>query len=554
MECYARSAAWSEGYRVRVPTRATWGGIRFTRDEGNDNGNWAIGFTGIDSTDDLTFWGNVGGGEGMRARLTQAGILSVTSEVRAPIFRDSANSGYYADPDSISSLYQINTGIGINLSGVLALNGSGATLANGIGARLSENYGPLWNCYDGATWHHQVINGSMLCGFLASGTNWGSGKVVASDEMRAVIFRDYNNSAYFINPNDSQSIRTVGDWRADSSAWTGEFNGKIQYHANNWYFQAANEWVFRRSDTQSAMWLTQAGNINLFGAISTINNVSPPNHAIRLTPNMHINAGSGSAVILNWDNGTTSGQTLRVGNGAGSDVFNVYANGNTYAPIYYDIYDTSTFINSNDVSWIKGNFNISRVATGGDNDCFGGLELREVSLVANTNTAATYSPRVNFHWGAVAAATIFMNSGGNFVFGGQGDITNNRRSIFCNELYATGNVTAYYSDDRLKTRKGNIENALDIVSSLNGFRYVDNDLAKTFGYANNGTQLGVSAQEVQKHLPEIVRPAAFDVDHDKPDQGSKTGENYLTVDYSRMIPLLIEAIKELRHEVEMLKK
>jgi hypothetical protein len=147
-----------------------------------------------------------------------------------------------------------------------------------------------------------------------------------------------------------------------------------------------------------------------------------------------------------------------------------------------------------------------------------------------------------------------MNSGGNFVFGGQGDITNNRRSIFCNELYATGNVTAYYSDDRLKTRKGNIENALDIVSSLNGFRYVDNDLAKTFGYANNGTQLGVSAQEVQKHLPEIVRPAAFDVDHDKPDQGSKTGENYLTVDYSRMIPLLIEAIKELRHEVEMLKK
>jgi hypothetical protein len=83
LECFARSAAWSEGLRVRVPTRGTWGGIRFTRDEGNANGNWAIGFTGIDSTDDLTFWGNVGGGEGMRARLTQSGNFTATGNVTA---------------------------------------------------------------------------------------------------------------------------------------------------------------------------------------------------------------------------------------------------------------------------------------------------------------------------------------------------------------------------------------------------------------------------------------------------------------------------------------
>jgi len=171
--------------------------------------------------------------------------------------------------------------------------------------------------------------------------------VTAANDVRAPIFYDSNNTGYFIDPTASQSIRTVGDWRSDSSAWTGEFNGKIQYHANNWYFQGANEWIFRRSDGQSAMWIQQGGNANFLGPISTINNVFPPNGAIRLTPNLHLNAGSGSAVILNWDNGTTSGQTLRIGNGAGSDVFNVYANGATYAPIMYDISDSAYYIDPN---------------------------------------------------------------------------------------------------------------------------------------------------------------------------------------------------------------
>ena len=56
----------------------------------------------------------------------------------------------------------------------------------------------------------------------------------------------------------------------------------------------------------------------------------PANNMIRLTPNLHLNSLAGNAVILNWDNGTTGNtQTLRIGNGAGTDVFNVWASGNT---------------------------------------------------------------------------------------------------------------------------------------------------------------------------------------------------------------------------------
>lgn len=108
------------------------------------------------------------------------------------------------------------------------------------------------------------------------------------------------------------------------------------------------------------------------------------------------------------------------------------------------------------------------------------------------------------------------------------------------EIRATNNITAYYSDDRLKTRIGNIESALDKLLSLNGFYYQANETAQALGYTVK-KEVGVSAQEVQKVMPEIVVPAPID-------------EKYLTVHYERLLPLVIEAIKELSAEVNELKQ
>ena len=123
-----------------------------------------------------------------------------------------------------------------------------------------------------------------------------------------------------------------------------------------------------------------------------------------------------------------------------------------------------------------------------------------------------------------------------------------------NTIACAGNITAYYSDERLKTKTGSISNALDKVSSLEGFTYVENDLARSLGYKNTKQQVGVSAQAVKAVLPEAV--ALAPVDYETLEDGtivSKSGEDYLTVDYSRLVPLLIEAIKELKAEVEALK-
>jgi len=120
-------------------------------------------------------------------------------------------------------------------------------------------------------------------------------------------------------------------------------------------------------------------------------------------------------------------------------------------------------------------------------------------------------------------------------------------------ITATGNITAYYSDERLKTKLGNIDNAVNKISKLNGFYYINNELANSFGYNDTKTQLGLSAQEVQNIFPDIISLAPFDMKDNTTDE-SKSGENYLTIDYSKLVPVLVEAIKELKAEIEELKR
>jgi trimeric autotransporter adhesin len=90
--------------------------------------------------------------------------------------------------------------------------------------------------------------------------------------------------------------------------------------------------------------------------------------------------------------------------------------------------------------------------------------------------------------------------------------------------------------------------------SLRGVTYNANELAESFGYTNKENQVGVLAGDVLKVLPEAVKPAPFDIIRiDENTEVSRSGENYQTVQYEKLVPLLIEAIKELNKEVQQLK-
>ena len=107
------------------------------------------------------------------------------------------------------------------------------------------------------------------------------------------------------------------------------------------------------------------------------------------------------------------------------------------------------------------------------------------------------------------------------------------------DIIATGNITAFFSDERLKDFQGTIPDALDKVNSLNGYYFTPNDTALGLGVEDKGVEVGISAQEVEAVLPEIVTDSAV-------------GEGYKTVWYEKLTPLLIEAVKELTGKVDNL--
>jgi hypothetical protein len=120
------------------------------------------------------------------------------------------------------------------------------------------------------------------------------------------------------------------------------------------------------------------------------------------------------------------------------------------------------------------------------------------------------------------------------------------------EIRATNQITSYYSDERLKEDIVEIDSALEKVMLLRGVTYKPNSIAESLGYKKQ-QEVGVIAQDVEKVLPEAVKPAPFDIMLFENTEISRSGQNYKTVQYEKLVPLLIEAIKELNNEIKLLK-
>ena len=127
----------------------------------------------------------------------------------------------------------------------------------------------------------------------------------------------------------------------------------------------------------------------------------------------------------------------------------------------------------------------------------------------------------------ITALQLDMSEGGNAQF---------LKNISGSQIEASGDVIAFgSSDERLKDNIQPISEPLWKVNQIGGYTFDWNDKQDTF----EGHDVGVVAQEIHKVLPEVV---------------AERDNGYLGVKYEKIVPLLIESIKELNKKIEHIEK
>ena len=219
-----------------------------------------------------------------------------------------------------------------------------------------------------------------------------------------------------------------------------------------------------------------------------------------------INQGTGAVTVTNTitnNNQLTNGSGFQTTSGTVAKVENTVSGTNSADLVYGNMADNDQF----------------RIRIGGTATNSGFVEI----ATADDGTEPIYVRQYTGVFGSLVRTATLLDGSGNTTF--------------------PGDVTAYSSDERLKENVQNIPNALDKVLSLNGvtFDWKQEAFDAGFNPKIKEGDAGVLAQQVQAVLPQAVRYAPFDRNHEGE---SISGKDYLTVQYEKLAPLFIEAIKE----------
>jgi hypothetical protein len=168
----------------------------------------------------------------------------------------------------------------------------------------------------------------------------------------------------------------------------------------------------------------------------------------------------------------------------------------------------------------SANINLPGVNTGGNQNTSGTSAISTAATVTTSSAASAFKvPFANTTASTTGNYGLLQDSTATFTY-----------NPSTNVLEAgTFNTT---SDISLKENICTFENAMDVVAGLRGVR---------FTWKKNGIKtVGLIAQEVEKVLPELI--------------GTNADTGLKSVSYANMVAVLIEAVKELKAEIEELKK
>lgn len=572
------------------------------------------------------------GGGALEEVVANATTLRSTGDVRGSIFYDTNNTAYYTDPASTSVLNALSVGGSPVMRGVGQAGATGIdwnTLGNnqnttyeitqetfnlGTGSgnsnfptTASYKYGTLVNFGANSSARAQMYISHAGNDLIFRGgwtdSSWQTWNKVLTDQnytsyampagasatnsvdVRAPIFYDSNNTAYYIDGNGTSILAALrvnypaAGYVLQDYGWLVAQDSSARGISIGYDPSADRTWMYSRHVGVAGKPIS-LNDILVVGAgggfTTSAGSMRAPIFYDNDNTGYYVNP-NGTSVLYNmelinlrcgfdrsWDNypgiavrnttdqgpqgefrihglgGANGGDfavTLRV-DGAG--VFY----GDFYAPIFYDFNNSAYYCDPNSTS------NMYRISVAEKFYAQGGTGVNECcgsDATISVGGSSARPPSISWHYSGVMQGNM------------QGNQTGWRKIYFYDDqgnglgVHATGqiasnaDVIAYYSDKRLKKDLARVVDHWNVINNLTGYRFTWNEKSGEIpGFQDKvgKREVGLIAQDVQAVYPEAIAMRTEGPEDDP----------YMTIKHDRFTAVFIEALKDLRRELDEVKE
>ena len=520
--------------------------------------------------------------------INSSGNVVASVDMRAPIFYDSQDTGYYVDPNSTSRMYQINYDYLYYAPdtnyGFLGTNVYADTINSGYNSDALEL---VYHRGTEVRVGRDGGNKDIRAGRFVNGVDTTyyidldntAASMYAAGYIKAKSTYRYNSTAGL--PGQDYPVKTASGVLATFSASGGSYPYIIikTRIPQDWYQMGGFtiDLFGRYNDTNAKTTITLGGywnpesNSGFLGFEYTTTN---PNVRPDITVMRDITDGMTCFVIsgMTWNHPQVVARDLFLGYQTtdieggldwsifGADDLGGYTNndpvicrnaipadqwyGNTYihydgrhyGTIFYDSSDTNYYCDPNGTSRLNKINDDGGDTYGykyffsnkGSTTYLGSSDNPSLQAFCNDQGPAFMS----FHRSGYYAVNFGLDPDNVIRLGGWSASANRMQLDMSGNVTFAGDVTAY-SDARIKTNVQTIENALDKTLKLRGVTYNRTDSEDT------STKVGVIAQEILEVIPEVVNQDA---------------SGMYNVSYGNLTAVLIEAIKEQQKQIDELKE
>jgi hypothetical protein len=436
--------------------------------------------------------------------------------MRAPIFYDRNNTAYYGDFATTSRMNSILLDSPSTTGGVTALTFAPISTEYADAGYVNRWY-PM--TYQRARYGDGYVT-HLNTGLYKTTSGWGAGQngwyaaiggsdaspteewrltyggelrhsygyVTIAGSARSPIFYDSDNTAYYINAASGSSL----NWLT----------------INDWYYVAAATGLYWNAYSRAIASPEYTG--NAYGTVATVGSRNGwagygigSRHVFMSTGGDNVGVHDNSrGWIWYWNGSFTS-----------FDFGYLQAAGSMRAPIFYDSNNTGYYVDPSGGSYFAGS-----------------LEIANGYVLTNGIGGSMYMTSVSGSFGG------YLRTSGHMVL----DQMNAGYNVYVLDGNSVGVVKnagsqswSAFSDRTIKTIHSLMEDNLSKLESISPIYYSFNN------FADDKNRIGLIAQEVQEHFPELVEVEPM--------------TEKLVLDYTGLIPVLLGAIKELKKEIDTLK-